>query len=273
VVLQTLTLAMDQRKEIIVDAIRTVLNPESVIERNDSPVRKAEGLEPSVGVLHGADPGSFSIEIGNEIYQEINLLDGQKTGVYLDQLDNYASVACLAPKRSVLDCCTNQGGFALHCAKAGAASVRAIDISENAIEATRKNAEINQLEIDCVTANIFDYLKNAETGEERYDLIILDPPSFTRNRKKLNEAMRGYKEIHLRALKILNKDGVLATFCCSHHVTDVMFHNMICDASVDAKRSLRLVEKYSQRQDHPVIATIPETFYLKGYCFQTMSGF
>ncbi|MDF1751685.1 MAG: class I SAM-dependent rRNA methyltransferase [Verrucomicrobiales bacterium] len=273
IVLQTLTLAMDQRKMMIVEALNSVLAPESVIERNDSPVRKAEGLEPSVSVLHGTDPGTFRIDIGDGILQEINLVEGQKTGIYLDQLDNYATVAHLAPKRSVLDCCTNQGGFALHCAKAGAASVRAIDISESAIESTRKNAEINELNIDCVTANVFDYLKKAETDGEKYDLVILDPPSFTRNRKKLHEAMRGYKEIHLRALKILNKDGILATFCCSHHVTDNMFHGMICDASVDAKRTLRLVDHYGQRQDHPVIATMPETSYLKGYCFQTMGGF
>ncbi|MDF1814460.1 MAG: class I SAM-dependent rRNA methyltransferase [Verrucomicrobiales bacterium] len=272
-VLQTLTLGMDQRKEIIVGALQKTINPDSVIERNDSPVRNAEGLEPSVSVLSGADPGPFTVEIGEGIIQEINLLEGQKTGIYLDQLDNYAAIACLAPKRKVLDCCTNQGGFALHCAKGGAASVRAIDVSESAIEATRKNAELNDLTLECEVANVFDYLKKAETDGEKYDLIILDPPSFTRNRKKLNEAMRGYKEIHLRALKILNKDGLLATFCCSHHVTDTMFHSMICDSSVDAKRTLRFVDRYGQRPDHPVIATLPETSYLKGYCFQTMGGF
>ncbi len=272
-VLQTLALGMDQRKDLIVEALKSVLKPASIIERNDSPVRKAEGLEPSVGILHGNNPGSFAIEIGAGIVQEINLVDGQKTGVYLDQLDNYATVACLAADRTVLDCCTNQGGFALHCARAGAKSVRALDISESAIESARKNAALNRVSIDWVTANVFDYLKKAETTEEKYDLIILDPPSFTRNRQKLNEAMRGYKEIHLRALKCLNKDGLLATFCCSHHVTDIMFYTMICEASVDAKRNLRLVERYLQRADHPIIATVPETSYLKGYCFQAISSF
>lgn len=273
VVLQTLTLAMDRNKAALVEAICTVLDPKSIVERNDSPVRKAEGLEPVVGFLHGSDPGIFTVSIGEGISQEIHLVEGQKTGIYLDQLDNYEAVACLAPKRKVLDCFTNQGGFALHCARAGASSVRAVDISESAIESTKRNAELNELEIDGVTANVFDYLKKSETDGEKYDLVILDPPSFTRNRKKLTEAMRGYKEIHLRALKILNKDGVLATFCCSHHVSGKAFYDMICDASVDAKRTLRQVDQYSQRVDHPIIATIPETAYLKGFCFQTIGGF
>ncbi len=274
-VLQTLTLAMDQRKADIVAALEKLFQPAAIIERNDSPVRKAEGLESSVQVLSGKDPGKFSISIGEGIVQEIHLVEGQKTGIYLDQLDNYAATACLAADRTVLDCFTNQGGFALHCAKAGAKSVKAIDISETATNSTRVNAERNGLDVEVVTANVFDFLKNAESDDkgERYDMIILDPPSFTRNRKKLGEAMRGYKEIHLRALKLLNKEGILATFCCSHHVSNKDFYQMICSASVDAKRTLRQIETYGQRLDHPAIATIPETSYLKGFAFQTMGGF
>lgn len=271
-VLQTLTLAMDQRKEQLVEALKNRFDPESVVERNDAPVRKAEGLEPATGVLHG-DAGRITIGIGAGIVQDISLLDGQKTGVYLDQLDNYREVGKLARGRAVLDCFTNQGGFALHCSKGGAASVRALDISSAAIESSRQNSERNGLEVESVEDNVFDYLKEAEKAGETYDMVILDPPSFTRSRKKLKDAMRGYKEIHLRALKLLRKEGLLVTFCCSHHVSDNAFFEMICESSVDAKKTLRRVDSYVQRRDHPVIATIPETSYLKGYSFEVLGAF
>ncbi len=271
-VLQTLTLAMDQRKKLIVAAILTQFPDAVVVERNDSAIRKAEGLEPATGVLTGSWDGPIEIEVEG-ILQEIDLLEGQKTGIYLDQLDNYAAVASLAKGRSVLDCFCNQGGFALHAAKAGASSVTAVDISESAVAATRKNAERNELVLDAVEANVFDYLKEAETAERKFDLVILDPPSFTKNRKSVPGAMRGYKEIHLRALKLLNKEGVLSTYSCSHHVSESEFFDMVCDASVDAKRNLRVIGRHDQRLDHPVIATLPETKYLKGFTFQAVGVF
>ncbi len=272
-VLQTLTLAMDRRRDIITAVLLEEFSPATVVERNDSPVRKAEGLEPRTGLLHGSDPGPFSVDIGAGVRQEIDLLRGQKTGIYLDQLSNYAAVGQLAEGRSVLDCFTNQGGFALHCARAGASAVCAVDISESAVNAVRVNASANGVLVDAVEANVFDYLKEADDRGDRYGLIILDPPSFTRNRKKRGDAMRGYKEIHLRALKLLEPDGILATFCCSHHVSETLFHETICDASVDAKRTLSLVDRYLQREDHPIIATIPETAYLKGFSFRIIGGF
>lgn len=271
-VFQTLTLAMDQRKEQLVEALVNRFDPESIIERNDAPVRKAEGLEPVTGILRGK-AGRITIGIGGGLVQEVSLFDGQKTGVYLDQLDNYRAVGELAGGREVLDCFTNQGGFALHCSKGGAASVRALDISSAAIESSRRNSELNGLEVDWVEANVFDHLKEAEKAGESYDMVILDPPSFTRNRKKLKDAMRGYKEIHLRALKLLRKDGLLVTFCCSHHVSESVFFEMICESSVDAKKTLRKVDSYVQRRDHPVIATIPETSYLKGFSFEVLGAF
>ncbi len=273
-VLQTLTLAMDNHKRDIAAAIEKLFQPLSIIERNDSPIRKAEGLDSETGVLFGGDfPEPFEIE-SNGIRQSIDLRDGQKTGIYLDQLDNYVAVAALAKDKHVLDCFCNQGGFALHAAKAGAASVTAIDISESAIESAKVNAELNGLEgIEWIVENVFGHLRHLEKEGAKYDLIILDPPSFTRNRKSVNEAMRGYKEIHLRALKLLNKGGRLATYSCSHHVDREGFLNMICDASVDAKRTLRHIGEQKQRVDHPIIATMPETAYLKGFVFETVASF
>ncbi|MED5417063.1 MAG: class I SAM-dependent rRNA methyltransferase, partial [Verrucomicrobiota bacterium] len=262
-VVQTLTLAMDQRIDLITEVLQELLNPDSIVVRNDSPMRKAEGLEPATLVAHGENPDPVTLETGG-LHLEATLLAGQKTGLYLDQLDTYARIASLAPGKRVLDCFSNQGGFGLACARAGAASVTCVDIAAEAIAAVRRNAELNDLKTGTVEANAFDYLKNCD---EQFDLIILDPPSFTRSKKALRDAMRGYKEIHLRALKLLDHDGYLATFSCSHHVSRELFLNNVRDAAVDARRTLRLVESFTQRADHPILPTIPETEYLKGFCF------
>lgn len=263
-VLQTLTLAMDLNKQLIIDALVDQLSPKSIILRNDSPMLKAEGIEECIELVYGENPGSFTV-MANDVIFEIDLLDGQKTGLYLDQLDAHAAVAKWAKGKRVLDCFCNQGGFALACAKAGAASVTAVDISESAIEATKRNAELNGVEINAIKHNAFDFLKHCE---DTYDLIILDPPSFTRNKKTLVDAMRGYKEIHLRGLKLLEKNGILSTFCCSHHASRELFLENVVSASVDAKKTVRILENHNQRLDHPVLPAIPETEYLKGFTFQ-----
>ncbi|MEN9975695.1 MAG: hypothetical protein RLZZ282_1701 [Verrucomicrobiota bacterium] len=264
---QTLTLAMDLRKELIRDALITLLNPQSIVLRNDSPFRKAEGMEPGIEMLHGQNPGPFIVR-SNGLDFEIDLFDGQKTGLYLDQLQSHAEVAKHAKGKRVLDCFTNQGGFALACAQAGAASVTAVDVSATACEAARANATRNGLTVEVLEHNVFDFLKHAKP---EYDLIILDPPSFTRNKKTLMDAMRGYKEIHLRALKLLDKGGVLSTFCCSHHASRELFLENLADAAVDAKKSLRLMAEHSQRADHPVLITLPETGYLKGFTVEVIA--
>ncbi|MGB2428784.1 MAG: class I SAM-dependent rRNA methyltransferase [Akkermansiaceae bacterium] len=269
-VLQTLTLAMYHQRELIADTLRELVTPASIILRNDSPMLAAEGLEEEIAMLHGERPEPFIVEapsVEGGVKFEIDLLDGQKTGLYLDQLDAHREVAKLAKGKRVLDCFCNQGGFALACAKAGAASVTAVDSSGPAIEAALRNAELNGVEINAVQHNAFDFLKHCE---EQYDLVILDPPSFTKNKKSLNNAMRGYKEIHLRGIKLLDRDGILATYCCSHHATREMFLENIVAASVDAKRTLRLLASHGQRLDHPVIPAIPETEYLKGFVLQLM---
>lgn len=271
-VLQTLTLAMDLRRDLIVAALRQVFGEVTVIERNDSSIRKAEGMEPRIGVLAGQWQGPVEITVDG-LRQEVDLMEGQKTGIYLDQLDNYAAVGALAAGRRVLDCFCNQGGFALHAAKAGAASVLALDISAAAVAATRANAERNGLVLEAREANVFDFLKEAETAGQSYDLIVLDPPSFTKSRKSVADAMRGYKEIHLRALKLLSPEGILSTYSCSHHVSEREFSDVIAAAAVDAKRTLRLVARHGQRRDHPVILTLPETAYLKGFTFQNVGAY
>lgn len=270
-VLQTLTLAMDQRREMIVDALRAVVQPKSIVERNDAPIRKAEGIELRTGMLMGDPPGPIDIEVGGVAFQ-VDLLQGQKTGFYLDQLPNYAAVAAHARGRSVLDCFANQGAFALSCARAGASHVTALEISGECVEQIRGNATRNGLRIDAFEANVFDVLNDMDREQKRFDLIVLDPPSFTKNKGKLNEAMRGYKEIHLRALKLLNPDGLLATFCCSHHVRPEDFVAVINEATVDAKKTLRQLAVFRQGLDHPIVPTIPETEYLKGHLFELAPG-
>jgi 23S rRNA (cytosine1962-C5)-methyltransferase len=263
-VLQTTTLAMDQRKDLIVSCLVELLSPKSITLRNDSSMRRPEGLEQEIFMVHGDQPKSFTVSHQDSVF-EIDPANGQKTGLYLDIMDSYQKVARLASGKKVLDLFCNQGGFSLACALAGAQSVRAVDISEDATTAAAKNAELTGVQIETITANAFDFLRK---HDETYDLIILDPPSFTRNKKTVKDAMRGYKEIHLRALGMLNQSGILATFCCSHHATRELFLESVRSAAVDGKRTLRMIDNHSQRLDHPIIATLPETEYLKGFTFQ-----
>jgi 23S rRNA (cytosine1962-C5)-methyltransferase len=270
-VLQTLTLAMDLRKELIADAVMEVLAPRSLVERNDAPVRKAEGMELHTGILRGEEPGPLDVTLGGVRFG-VDLGTGQKTGLYLDQADNYALVAAHASGRHVLDCFSNQGGFALACALAGAEHVTALDISGDACASIRDNARRNNTSVSVTEANVFDWLKSPGVRHHQHDLIILDPPSFTRDRARLNDALRGYKEIHLRAASLLEPGGLLATFSCSHHVSSQLFLDTIMEALVDAKRTARLRATYTQRPDHPVVLGLPESAYLKGFLLEMMPG-
>lgn len=269
-VLQTLTLAMDRRIPLIVEALRAVAAPQNIIERNDAPIRRAEGLELRTGVLLG-EAAPVEIKVLGLKFQ-VDPLQGQKTGFYLDQIDNYKAVAAQAKGRRVLDCFANQGAFALACAQAGAREVTAVEISASAAVQIRANAERNGQKIHALEANVFDFLKEQEAAEAQYDLIVLDPPSFTKSKGKLGDAMRGYKEIHLRALKLLAPDGLLATFSCSHHVTAEIFKEMITDALVDARKSARQLQTLHQSADHPILASLPETEYLKGFLLELAPG-
>jgi 23S rRNA (cytosine1962-C5)-methyltransferase len=274
-VFQTSSLGMDLRKQEIIEALKRIFCPRAVVERNDIPSRKFEGLPEIHQIVHGTLEGPITTTL-NDIRIEVDLLGGHKTGYYLDQQVNYQRVAHYAREANVLDCFCFLGGFALHAAKAGARQILGLEQSAEAVAAAAKNAERNDLSANCSfeSTNVFDWLKvqTATRPNEklvpRYDLIILDPPSFTRNRASVPDALRGYKEIHLRALKLLKRDGVLATFCCSHHVDANTFQEVILEAAYDAHRILRKIETYSQSPDHPVIPTIPETEYLKGFAFE-----
>jgi 23S rRNA (cytosine1962-C5)-methyltransferase len=270
-VFQTLTLAMDQRKDLIVAATNPLLTPNSIIERNDAPIRKAEGLPLLSGLLRGENPGAIDLEV-NGIQFRADLLTGQKTGLYLDQLENYKAVAEFAESRRVLDCFSNQGGFAIACAKAGAKEVTAIEINDSLIDVINTNGQLNGVAITAKQANVFDYLSSQVRDRAEFDLIILDPPSFTKARDSVNSARRGYKEIHLRALQLLSPEGFLATFSCSHHVSREAFLEIIVDASVDSKRHVRIVKSLSQPLDHAILPHIPETEYLKGFLLQVLPG-
>jgi 23S rRNA (cytosine1962-C5)-methyltransferase len=268
-VLQTLTLAMDMRKELIVEAMAAVLSARTIIERNDAPVRRAEGMELATGILLGEAPDEVEIEVA-DLKLQIDLLHSQKTGFYLDQLPNYALVAQHAKGRRVLDCFTSQGAFALVCAQAGASEVTAVEASAENIETARQNAARNKLEVRWIAQDAFQFLRAAENTE--YDLIILDPPSFTKTKGGLHDAIRGYRELHVRAFKMLSRDGLLATFSCSHHVSAEVFAEMIADALVDARRSARRLRRFEQVLDHPVLPTLPETEYFKGVLLEMMPG-
>jgi 23S rRNA (cytosine1962-C5)-methyltransferase len=270
-VLQTLTLAMDRRKDLIAEVAKQLLSPTSIVERNDAPIRKAEGLALITGFLFGEQQEQIELE-AKGIRFHVDLLTGHKTGLYLDQLDNYETVAELAGGMRVLDCFSNQGAFAVACAKAGASAVTAVEISGHQVKLIKENAQLNGVTITTVEENVFDYLSSQIRENAQFDLIILDPPSFTKSKESLNSARRGYKEIHLRALQLLSPNGYLATFSCSHHVSREMFLEMIVDASVDAKRYVRIIKYLSQPLDHPVLPHIPETEYLKGYLLQVLPG-
>ncbi len=280
-VLQASSLGMDQRKGLIVEALNRVLKPRAILERNDIGSRKFEGMAEAQGLLAGEfdiSPGGRQLIRLNNIKLSVDLAGGHKTGLYLDQQVNYLEVGKLMNRGQVLDCFSFAGGFALHAAAAGAAHVHALDQSADACATAANNAALNGLAARCTfeTANVFDWLKSqtsVRANEKlipRFDGVILDPPSFTRNRASIPDALRGYKEIHLRALKLLKPGGILATFCCSHHVDASMFMNVILEAAFDARRLLRRVAIYSQSPDHPVIPTIPETEYLKGFAFEVV---
>jgi 23S rRNA (cytosine1962-C5)-methyltransferase len=274
-VLQISSLGMEQRKEMILEALQAIFAPRAIVERSEAAFRKFEGLPESNGLLRGALEGPVRIDL-NGLKFDVDVLGGHKTGLYLDQQRNYPLTARLANFGEVLDCFSFAGGFGLHCARAGAARVHCLEQSAEAGAAGQRHAELNGLADRCSfeTVNVFDWLK-ARTAVRphekvipRYDAIILDPPSFTRTRATVPDAMRGYKEIHLRALKLLKAGGTLATFCCSHHVDAALFEAIILEAAFDARRTLRRVAIFSQSPDHPVLPAVPETEYLKGFAFE-----
>lgn len=262
-VLQTLSQATEKLKETFVEILRDEFSPRSIIERNDVKVRGRENLPLQTGVLFGSAPEEITIEQdGIKFY--ISPLGGQKTGSFLDQRENHRAARNYAFGRG-LDCFTFNGGFALNLAS-NCESVIAVDISEEAIKQAKRNAALNEIEnVEFQTANVFDRLREYEQAGERFDTIVLDPPAFVKTRAALKSAVRGYKEINLRALKLLNKNGILITCSCSYHFSEEIFLQTLDEAVRDAKRRVHIIEKRMQSADHPVLIGMPETYYLK--CF------
>lgn len=260
-VLQTLSQGTDALKEMLVELLVEELKPRAIVERNDVRVREFEGLETRVGVLYGDAPDEIEI-VQHGVRFLVHPLGGQKTGSFLDQRENRLAARRLAKGRA-LDCFTFNGAFALHLAPV-CESVLGLDISPDAVRAAERNAELNEAHhVEFREANVFDALREMEAGGVRFDTIVLDPPAFAKNRASVRAAARGYKEINLRALKLLNTGGVLVTCTCSYHMSEQMFLEIIVDAARDARRRVQLVEKRMQASDHPVLFGMPETYYLK----------
>jgi len=281
-VTQTLSVGIEKIKDMLFPLIVQVLredgqNIRGIYERNDVAIRALEGMEQNKGwfSLEGeAVPESTVTEIcENGVYYSVDVENGQKTGFFLDQKYNRLAVAKLAKGRKVLDCFTHTGSFALNAAMGGAQHVTAVDVSASAIKMARENAERNGLDgkMDFMVADVFDLLPElAEKGGKPYDFIILDPPAFTKSRKTINSAERGYKEINLRALRLLPRGGYFATASCSHFMSSDRFVKMLKSAALDAGVELRQIEARQQAPDHPILWNVPETDYLKFYIFQVV---
>lgn len=260
-VLQTLSQGTEALKEMFVELLVEEHNPRAIIERNDVRVRSIEGLEMRAGLVYGDAVEELEI-VQNGVHFLVQPLGGQKTGSFLDQRENRLAARRVARGRA-LDCFTFNGAFALHLAPV-CESVLGIDISADAVAAARRNVELNDASnVEFREANVFDALREMEAADATFDTIVLDPPAFAKNRASVRAAQRGYKEINLRALKLLNRDGVLVTCTCSYHMSEQMFLEIIADAARDARRRVQLVEKRMQASDHPVLFSVPETYYLK----------
>ena len=263
-VVQVQTLALDNCTALIRELLTELVQPAEIIFRNDANIRKLEGLPLEVHTRSGATWEPRWVKIDGLDYW-LDLQGGQKTGFYLDQRLQHAAVAKYAAGKRVLDAFCNQGSFALHCAKAGAAYVCGLDSAFDAVGQAKKNAERNGLTAEFVAANVFDWFTAQREAKPVWDLIILDPPPFAKSKSALDGALRGYKEINLRALKALAPGGLLATYSCSHHMQDAQLREVLAEAAADAKRRVHVIEWSHQPADHPVLVTMPESEYLRGY--------
>ncbi|HYX27171.1 MAG TPA: class I SAM-dependent rRNA methyltransferase [Pyrinomonadaceae bacterium] len=260
-VLQTLSQGSDRLQHELVTLLIEEFRPKSIIELNDARVRQLEELELRSGTIYGDTTAEIEV-VQHGIRFLVNPQTGQKTGAFLDQRENYAAAKRLA-HGNVLDCFTFNGGFALHIAD-NCDKVLGIDISSDAVTAAQRNARLNNAaNVQFKTANVFDALREMEAAGDRFETIILDPPAFTKSRATIKSGARGYKEINLRALKLLRPGGVLITCTCSYHMSEDMFLEIIADASIDARRRLQIIERRGQSSDHPVLLGVPETHYLK----------
>lgn len=266
--IQTLDQGMERAKATIVEVLNQLFAPAAIAERNDAAVRKHEDLPLTAGVLCGSLAGPVDVQM-NGLDLVADLLHGQKTGIYLDQRENYLAAARYAHGRA-LDCFTSTGGFALHVARS-CEHVEAVDSSETALLAAVANRDRNGLtNVSFREANVFDLLTSYASGRRTFDTVVLDPPAFTKSRSAREGALRGYKEINRRALQLLGSGGVLISCSCSHHVSEAALLELIAEAALDTGRTLRVVERRTQSRDHPILLTVPETLYLKCLVFDVV---
>jgi 23S rRNA (cytosine1962-C5)-methyltransferase len=267
-VLQFLDQGMDHLQPEIVTVLQELLHPQAMIARNDVAVRSKEDLPLDTAVLSGAAPDEVQVAM-NGLTLEADLLHGQKTGIFLDQRENYLAVQRYARGRA-LDCFTATGGFALHLA-ARCESVEAIDTSAPTLATARANASLNNVSnVQWTQADVLEYLPSLVQARRTFQILVVDPPAFTKSRSALEGAARGYKEVNLRALRLLERGGVLATCSCSHHMTEAHLLEVIASAALDTGKRLRVLERRTQAQDHPILLTVPETHYLKCLIFEVM---
>lgn len=269
IVLQVLALGMEKYTQVIADALISCEKPACLLLQNDDAIRRKEGMECFTKVLHGELPEETVI-LENGIKLSVDVRGGQKTGYFLDQKDNHLFVRQFCKDARVLDCFSYIGGFALNAAAAGAKEVTAVDISENAVELIRRNAQLNGMEINTVCANCFDFLRAQVKEKQQYDVIVLDPPAFTKAHANMANACRGYKEIALSAIRMLPPGGVLATHSCSYHMPEDVFVNTVLSAAQDLHRQVRVITLRRQDIDHPVLAGYPESHYLKSLWLQML---
>ena len=273
-VCQFLTLGIDQRKQIIIDALVQILQPKGVYERSDAAARTLEGIAVSNGLLYGTIPNEPILIKENNLHFLVDVNEGQKSGYFLDQRENRAYLANFAKGKTVLDCFSYSGGFSLYAKNAGAKNVTSIDSSALAMETLRSNYEANQMAFaseQLIVADVFQYLRNANAENLHWDLIILDPPKLAPSRKSLPRAERAYKDLNMQALKLMKEGDLLATFSCSGSLTLEHFKQILAWASVDAGKELQFIHEFGQPIDHPVRSAFPESFYLKGLLCRVIS--
>lgn len=267
---QILSAGIEAMKAIVVEALREVFpNTKGIIEKNDTKLREIEGLPMTSDILFGEIPETI-ISQENGVKLELSLKDGQKTGYFLDQRNNRYFIRSIAKDLSVLDCYTNQGGFALNAGLGGARKLAAIDCSEVALNAVRANAKLNNLEIETIKADVADYLTKAGERGEKWDMIILDPPAFAKNRKSVPKAKAAYGKINRLAMRMLNENGYLVASSCSHHVFEDVFRETIYREACKAGKQLKQIFRGTQAPDHPILLSLPETQYLKFFVFQVV---
>ena len=268
-VMQCMSLGIDQRKDMLVQCLVELFNPKGIYERSDSTVRSKEGLEPYSGLIYGEVPDEIIIE-ENGIKMSVDVKNGQKTGYFLDQKENRLAIRRYTKDKTVLDCFCNSGGFSMNAAT-NAKSVKAVDISNSALATVKRNAELNSFKnVTTLEGDVFKVLRDEKTIGNKYDVVILDPPAFCKSINEVKDSLRGYKDINILGMKLVEKGGILVSSSCTHFITEQMFMNMLKDASRESGRKVRVVEIKTQAPDHPALLCDDETSYLKFVILQVL---